>query len=103
MPRYATADGKGTSDETKALQSDGRPVENAARGIWTQETAFTTALNASYMASQMAIFGIAVGIALLLSGIGFMILALSGALEAESVFASWRKKTPATQAAPLGA
>ena len=77
------------------LVSNGQPVENAARNIWTQETAFTTALNASYMAEQMANFGIVVGIALLLSGIGFMILALGGALEAESVFAGWRKKSTA--------
>ena len=33
----------------------------------------------SYMAEQMALFGIVVGVALLLSGIGFVILAL-GAL-----------------------
>ena len=40
------------------------------------ETALTTALNVSYMASQLALFGIVVGVALLLSGIGFVILAL---------------------------
>jgi hypothetical protein len=45
------------------------------------ETALTTALNTSYMASQLALFGIVVGIALLLSGFGFAILALGGALR----------------------
>ena len=40
------------------------------------ETALTTALNVSYMAQQIALFGLIVGIALLLSGIGFIILAL---------------------------
>jgi hypothetical protein len=40
------------------------------------ETALATALNVSYMAEQIAVFGIVVGIALLLSGIGFIILAL---------------------------
>ena len=40
------------------------------------ETALTTALNVSYMAEQIALFGLIVGIALLLSGIGFIILAL---------------------------
>jgi hypothetical protein len=35
----------------------------------------------SYMAEQMALFGIVVGIALLLSGVGFIVLALAGALR----------------------
>ena len=41
------------------------------------ETALSTALNVSYMASQIALFSVVVGIALLLSGIGFIILALA--------------------------
>jgi hypothetical protein len=41
----------------------------------------STALNVSYMASQLALFGIVVGIALLLSGIGFIVLAAFGALR----------------------
>ena len=94
MPRYLTADGKGTNDATQALQKDGQPAANAARDIWVTETALTTALNTSYMAEQMANFGIVVGIALLLSGFGFIILALGGALEAQSIFASRRKKSP---------
>ena len=53
MPRFATADGKGTSDATKALQANGRPVDNAARNLWVTETALTTALNTSYMAEQL--------------------------------------------------
>jgi F0F1-type ATP synthase membrane subunit c/vacuolar-type H+-ATPase subunit K len=80
LPRYATADGKGTNDVTKALTSSGRPVDNAARNLWVTETALTTALNTSYMASQTALFGIVVGVALLLSGIGFAILAVGGTL-----------------------
>ena len=68
----------GTSDETAALKDDaGKPVANAARNTWVTETALSTALNVSYMAEQIALFGIIVGIALLLSGIGFIILALS--------------------------
>src|SRR5436190_10535757 len=47
MPRYATADGKGTNDAVKALQQNGRPVDNAARNIWVTETALSTALNTS--------------------------------------------------------
>ena len=41
------------------------------------ETALSTALNVSYMAEQLAIFGIVVGVALVLAGIGFLILALT--------------------------
>jgi hypothetical protein len=81
MPRYATADGKGTNDATAALQSNGQPVSNAARDLWVTETALTTALNTSYLAEQISLFGIVVGIALLLSGVGFGILALGGALR----------------------
>jgi hypothetical protein len=83
MPRYATADGKGTNDATKAVQVNGRPQDNALRNIWVTSTALTTALNTSYLASQIATFGIVVGIALLLSGLGFLILALGGALRSE--------------------
>jgi hypothetical protein len=81
MPQYATADGKGTNDATAALQQDGRPVSNAARNVWVTETALSTALNTSYLAEQVSVFGIVVGVALLLSGIGFGILALGGALR----------------------
>jgi hypothetical protein len=82
MPRYATANGKGTNDATLALKdSKGNPVANAARDIWIQETALTTALNTSFMAEQLALFGIVTGVALLLSGFGFVILALGGALR----------------------
>lgn len=87
-PDGATSDAKYAVLDPKTQQ----PVENGARNIWVTETALTTALNASYMAEQMANFGIVVGIALLLSGMGFVILALGGALEAQSVFAAWRKK-----------
>lgn len=81
MPQYATADGKGTNDAAAALQQNGRPVSNAARNTWVTETALSTALNTSYLAEQVSIFGIVVGVALLLSGIGFGILALGGALR----------------------
>ena len=74
----APADPKGTSDEAAALKDEsGKPVANAARNTWVTETALTTALNVSYMAEQLALFSLIVGVALLLSGIGFVILALS--------------------------
>ena len=72
----------GTSDATVALMDDkGKPVANAARSTWVTATALTTALNTSYMAEQTALFGIVVGFALLLTGFGFAILAIGGALR----------------------
>ena len=100
LPRYATADGKGTNDATRALTSNGRPVDNAARNLWVTETALTTALNTSYMASQTALFGIVVGVALLLSGIGFAILAVGGTLaNAQPALNLFGKRTPKTAGA----
>jgi len=82
MPRYATEDGKGTNDAAAAQKgANGQPMDNAARGVWIDETALSSALNMSYMATQVANFGIVVGIALLLSGFGFGILAAGGALR----------------------
>ena len=82
MPRFATADGKGTNDEAAALKGkSGQPVDNPARQVWINEVALSTALNASYMADKISLFGIVVGIALLLSGIGFAVLAIGGALR----------------------
>ena len=82
MPRYASANGEGTNEESKALKgANGKPAENPARNVWIEETALSTALNTSYMANQVALFGIIVGIALLLSGVGFAILAIGGSLR----------------------
>lgn len=86
MGRYVSADDPenpaGTSDEAAALKDEeGNPVSNASRNTWVTATALSTALNVSYMAEQMALFGIVVGVALLLSGIGFIVLALGGALR----------------------
>ena len=58
-----------------------QPVDNGARNVWVTETALTTALNTSYMADQLSLFGIVIGVALLLSGFGFGILAIGGALR----------------------
>ncbi len=77
-------DGHGaTSDEKYALVDPNtkRSVENGARNLWVTETALSTALNTSYMAESLSLFGIVVGIALLLSGIGFGILAVGGTLK----------------------
>jgi hypothetical protein len=81
LPRFATEDGKGTNDSELALQSDGKPVGNPARETWVTATALGTALNASYMAESLSLFGIVVGVALLLAGFGFAILAMGGTLS----------------------
>jgi hypothetical protein len=82
-PATQLAKGGGTDNPAFALidPKTKQPVSNGARDIWVTETALTTALNSSYMAQQMANFGIVVGIALLLSGIGFSVLTLGGALR----------------------
>jgi hypothetical protein len=63
-----------------------QPVSNGARNVWVTETALTTALNTSYMAEQLGNFGMVVGVALLLSGFGFLILAAGGALRSGAWF-----------------
>jgi hypothetical protein len=74
MPHYATADGKGTNDAASALTRGGQPVDNPARSVWVTETALSTALNTSYFAQSVGLFAIVMGAALLLTGIGFLLL-----------------------------
>jgi hypothetical protein len=82
MPRFATADGKGTNDAAKASKGpNGQPLDNPARQVWITETALSTALNVSYMADQLSLFSLVVGVALLLTGVGFIILAAAGVLR----------------------
>jgi hypothetical protein len=91
-------DGQGaTSDPAYAViePKTKQPIENGARNIWVTETALTTALNTSYMAQQLSLFGIVVGVALLLAGIGFGILALGGALESPRAAFSFSRKREA--------
>ena len=72
------ADPAGTSDEAAAAKDEnGGPISNGARNLWITETALATALNVSYMAEQISIFSIVVGVALILTGIGLVILTLA--------------------------
>jgi len=105
MPRWATANGEGTNVEAQALKGkNGRPVDNPAREVWIQETALSTGLNTSYMASQISLFGIVVGIALLLSGLGFGVLSLGGALRnRDSAVTNARGHRHSTTVSPTGA
>ena len=95
MPRYATADGKGTNDVAAALKDKktGQPVDNAKRNIWVTSTALQTALNTSYMAENVALFSIVMGIALVLTGIGFGVMAL-GLLRPAGVRREATAKSP---------
>jgi hypothetical protein len=76
-PKAELAVGGGTDNPQFALidQATKQPVANGARNLWVTETALSTALNTSYMADRLGLFGIVVGVALLLSGIGFIVLA----------------------------
>ena len=99
MDRFLTESGEETNDEAQAAKTaEGRPVENGVRNLWVTETALSTALNMSYMAEQLALFGIVVGVALLLSGVGFIVLAFGGALRRRewAPAASRGKTAPAT-------
>ena len=96
-PKSVTDGHGGTSDEKYAQvdEATGQPVSNGARNLWVTETALTTALNTSYMAEQLALFGIVVGVALLLAGIGFGILAVGGALRNPETALRFAKKQKA--------
>ena len=89
MGRFQSAedpgDPAGTNDEAAAAKDEnGQPISNGARDIWVTETALTTALNMSFMSEMLAVFSIVVGIALLLTGIGLVILARAVFGEASS-------------------
>jgi hypothetical protein len=101
MGRFLDADGKPTNDESQAATdpTTHQPVENGARNIWVTETAFTTALNVSYMAEKLALFSIVTGVALLLSGIGFVILTAFSRLHRSEFHIVARKDEPARASA----
>lgn len=75
--------GTNNADHAQTDPKTGQPVQNGARNIWVTETALSTALNTSYMATQLSLFSLVVGVALLLAGVGFIVLAAGGALTRE--------------------
>ena len=98
-PKSKLAQGGGTDNATYAVTDakTKQPVANGARDLWVTETALTTALNTSFFAERVALFSIVMGFALLLTGVGFLVLAYLGVLK--------RKTAPApataTERAPL--
>jgi hypothetical protein len=78
MGRYLTPTGEETNDEAEAATDDeGNPVSNGLRNLWVTATSLTTALNTAFLAEQIALFSIVMGAALLLTGIGFLVLTIS--------------------------
>jgi hypothetical protein len=105
-PESALAPGGGTSDRQFAVidPETKQPQSNGARNVWVTETALATALNSTYMASQLSLFAIIVGVALLLAGFGFAILAIGGALrnpETALGFLHTRGPKPKAEVAPV--
>jgi hypothetical protein len=103
MGRYQLAadpsDPAGTSDEAAAAKDDaGNPIANHARDLWVTETALTTALNTSFFAERVADWSIIMGVALLLTGIGFLVLTLAGALGTVPVPARQGHREPTPSA-----
>jgi hypothetical protein len=99
MGRFTSAanpdDPAGTSDEEAALKDEsGEPISNSARQSWVTAVAITTALNMSYMAEQLSIFGLVVGVALLLTGVGLVIVAFAVFGREVEATAPSRKPTP---------
>jgi hypothetical protein len=78
MGQFLDKAGKPTSDEKLAAidPKTQKPVSNPARQIWVTETALTTALNTAYFAESVSLFAIVMGFALLLVGVGFLVLTL---------------------------
>jgi hypothetical protein len=76
MGQFLTAAGKETSNKTLAAKDPktGQPAPNAARNVWITETALSTALNTSYFAESVSLFAIIMGFALLLTGLGLLVL-----------------------------
>lgn len=79
MGRFLDKAGKPTNDESAAAinPETKKPVENGARNLWVTETALSTALNTSYFAENVALFSVVMGVALLLTGIGFLVLTIT--------------------------
>ena len=99
-PKSELAEGGGTNNATYAASDPktGAPVANGARDLWVTETALTTALNTSFFAERVAMFSIVMGFALLLTGIGFLVLAWLGVLKVRQATekAKVRKAIPTT-------
>jgi hypothetical protein len=102
-PKSQLMPGGGTENTAYAAidPNTKQPLQNGARQVWVTETALTAALNMSYMASQIALFGIVVGIALFLTGLGFGILAIGGALRNPQTALTFLRRSESKTAVPV--
>ena len=98
MGRFLDKNGKATSDEKLAATDPktGQPVENGLRDMWVTSTALSTSLNTAYFAESVATFAIVMGLALLLTGIGFLVLTLRLLVPRTA-----RETTPIAPAVPV--
>jgi hypothetical protein len=101
MPRFQGKNGEPTSDEKLAAvdPKSGAPVDNPQRNIWVTSTALSTALNTSFFAESVALFSIVMGVALLLTGVGFGVVTLRLLRQASSASGARSSTTTATAAA----
>jgi hypothetical protein len=100
MGQFLDTAGKPTNDQAKAAidTQTKKPVANPARQIWVTETALTTALNTAYFAESVATFAIVMGFAMLLSGVGFLILTLRALVPVQ---ARRKERAPVAAAVPI--
>jgi hypothetical protein len=103
MGRYLDKAGKPTNDEKLAAinAETGKPLENGARNIWVTETALATALQTSFFAESVATFAIVMGAAMLLIGIGFLVMV--SRLPWEAVEAAESRKAQRSTTKPVAA
>lgn len=76
-PKSEIEPGGGTNSAAYAEMDPvtNQPKANSARDLWVKEVGLSTALNTAYMAENLGLFGLVVGVALLLAGAGFIVLA----------------------------
>jgi hypothetical protein len=77
MGRFATPDGNpaGTNNPDLAATGEtGNPLPNTARESWITATSLITSLETAYFAEQVGYFAIVMGMALLITGIGLVVL-----------------------------
>jgi hypothetical protein len=83
MGRYLDASGKKINDPAPAAKGPmpGQPVQNQTRNTWVTQRALATGLEMAFFAERVSLFSTAIGVALLLVGIGLLVLTLGGALR----------------------
>lgn len=63
-------------EKAEELLASGEAINNPLREMWLNQISLSTALNTAYFAESVSTFAIVMGVALVLSGIGFLVLTL---------------------------